>query len=524
MRKKYIRILIIVLVFAAIKQVCFGISDNFKFVIDTVGIPRYNVLGEEINEYVYYTYNVFSYSSPTSIPANVQRFKEVQNNGKWNNGGVKGEYDILGRDYSGNYIYNVYFPVDAIPETTPDKWNYINIAGSRNSWEDTNKYKYKEQLEYMKNSKLLFDSINYSNNTINPYDLVQYDITANKIGLDKVVLNTVATWKTYGIVSVNRLNNKGQVRYATLAVKPMAASANVKSLIISPEKIVLDEDSDEVTLNLTFGAKAVNLNDYAKKDHIKEMNSDLYINGKKVSTTKDGKNDKILKTYLYKISRDNFSPGNHTLKLSCNSYLYTEFSVDGLMQDKREKEITIQINPKKVVPIKDVEVKVLEKNNNEYVLTDFIQTKFTKEADSKGLIEKEKHISLKLSKGDSDFKKENLKLYIDNEIIPFEILKENDKSVIVDVKIPNNVNPSILSWETYRNNSDSYFKIDFDNIGNRIKSPNILKLTYQNGKEYNQEIKIDTIDSYKYNFNYTFENNVEVYNYNKIKLDDWINE
>ena len=173
MRKKYIRMLILVLMFAALKQVCFGISNDFKFVIDTIGIPRYNVLGEEINEEVYYTYNVFSYSSPIKISNTIQRFKEVKGNGKWTkNGGaykgagIQGEYDILGRDYSGNYIYNVYFPVDAIPETTPDKWNYITVSGASSSWGDSNKYKYKEQLEYMKNSKLMFDSINYSNNTI----------------------------------------------------------------------------------------------------------------------------------------------------------------------------------------------------------------------------------------------------------------------------------------------------------------------------------------------------------------------
>lgn len=55
-----------------------AISNNFKFVIDTVGIPRYNALNEEINEEVYYTYNVFSYSSPVALVRQGSRPKMVR--------------------------------------------------------------------------------------------------------------------------------------------------------------------------------------------------------------------------------------------------------------------------------------------------------------------------------------------------------------------------------------------------------------------------------------------------------------
>jgi hypothetical protein len=319
MRKKYIKIMIMILLLASLKQVCFGISDEFKFVINTIGVPRYNVIGDEINEKVYYTYNVFVYSSPSAMygRTSTQRFKSVVN-GKWAKDGVTGEYDILGVDYSGGFVYNVYFPVDSIPESLPDKWNYIEIDGALSSWSDKSKYKYKEQINYMKNSKLLFDSINYSTNTINPYNLVEYNITPSKIGLSKVRLNTAATWKTYGIVSINRINSNGQIRYATLAIKPIAASANIQSYIEAPSKVILDENNDEVELIIKFGSKATNLTEYAKVEHIKEISSSLSINGESVSLVKDGKKDCIEKSYKYKISREKFKDGTYTLTLKNN--------------------------------------------------------------------------------------------------------------------------------------------------------------------------------------------------------------
>lgn len=531
MRKKYIRILISILLLATFKEICFGISSDFKFVIDTIGIPRYNVLGDEINEEIYYAYNIFSYSDPVAVSYRTtkQRFKQVMDKGKWTlnagsykNFGVRGEYDILGTDYSGNYIYNVYFPVDAIPETLPDKWRYISVQGAISSWIDSSKFKYSEQLEYMKNSNLLFDTIDYSRGTIDPYNLKEYNISANKIGLDKVVLNTAATWKTYGIVSINRINNKGNVRYATLAVKPMAASANISSYINSNDKIILDENSDEVIINIEFGASAINLNNYAKKEHIKEIYCDLYINNKKVSSVIDSRIDKVSKKYIYKISRSEFEVGTYTLNINSNSYLYTEFYVDGLMRDKKSKNITIQIEPKKVVPIENIDVKVLEKHSNRYYIKDMIQTTSTKKENSKGIIEKEKHIALNLKKGNINIEKENIKVIIDKEEVEFTVIKEADDNMILDVKVPNNIETSILSWSSYREDIQNYLDIDFDNIGNRISNCNKLKVSYiENEKEYTNEILFDTIDSYKSNLNFTFENDLVNTNYEITKIEDW---
>ena len=274
-----ISFIFLIVLACSLKNISFGISDNFKFIIDTIGIPRYNIYGEEINEDIYYAYNVFSYSTPQNMynVTSSQRFKEVPNLGKWTSGGKRGEYYLLGRGYSGNTIANVYFPVDGTPETTPDKWNYIALNGALASWNDSSKYKYNLQLEYMKNTNLLFDTIDYATNTCNSYNLVEYNISANRIGLDKVVLNTCSTWKTGSVITIKRMNNRGEIRYATMATKPMAANAEVKSIFNGNDALVLGEKEDVKTINFNFGAEAINLTDYAKPEHIKEIKSIIYI-------------------------------------------------------------------------------------------------------------------------------------------------------------------------------------------------------------------------------------------------------
>ena len=155
----------IYLVFVGVSKV-YGITDNFKFIIDTIGIPRYNVYGQEINEEIYKAYNIFSYGWPEELGSNVgQRWKNSKygfwskGQGAYNGSGIRGEYNLLGRGYNGNIINNYHFPVDALPETTPEYWSYYSNPGAKESWSDTNKYKYVEQLEFMKNTKLLFCDI-----------------------------------------------------------------------------------------------------------------------------------------------------------------------------------------------------------------------------------------------------------------------------------------------------------------------------------------------------------------------------
>lgn len=523
----FINIFIIKLLFCNV----YGISDNFKFVIDTVGIPEYNVQGKQINEEIYYSYNVFSYGTPGQVYgySNEQRFKVENTNGKWtkedhafNNSGTRGEYNILGFNYSGGLVYNVYFAVDGLPETTPDKWSYLYIDGAYESWLDNSKFKYEEQKEYMKNTHLLFDTINYSNYTIDPYNLVEYDISANSIGLSKVMLSTASTWKTNGIVTVKRLDYRGVAYVATLTTKPMAASADIESKLEINDNYTLSENEENIDINLNFGCRAINLNDYARKEHIKKISSSLYIDDVLVSEIDGQRVEDIAKNYIVAINRKKYKePGDYNLKFTVKSYLYTEFNVDGLMQNEFTKNITIHIKKKPEVPIKNFDIKILEKVNSKYVIKDFIKTSETNLYDSLGIVEKGKYICINIKKNIDNFDASKIELYVNNKKIEnVEILKSNDKYIYLKLNIDDDFYNSIYNWSYLRNKLDSYFKVDFDDIGKRIKSPNIINIKYG---DYDFIKKIDVIDDYLLNTNYEFSNDVQNKDNlkNSIVLEEW---
>ena len=90
----------------------FAYSDDFKFMIDTMGIEVESRNGYSLNEEIYEMYNQFVYGSPLDIFSD-QRWKNVsdgrwtKNGGAWNGKGVRGEYWVLGFDVSGdNFCLN----------------------------------------------------------------------------------------------------------------------------------------------------------------------------------------------------------------------------------------------------------------------------------------------------------------------------------------------------------------------------------------------------------------------------------
>lgn len=506
---------------------CYCISDNFKFIIDTIGIPEYNAMGDRINENIYYTYNIFVYSDPVEIGkrTNLQRFKIVNDNGKWIQKDTldKGEYYILGTNYSGGFVTNVYFPVDFVPETLPNNWMYIHNVSAIESWQDNSKYKYVEQLEYMKNSNLWFDKIDYENNTCNSYDLVEYDINANSIGLDKVVLENSATWKTYGSVSVNRKTNDNKVRYATFFVKPMSASADVKSKLEILDNIVINESDEDI--DIMFGANAINLSDYAKEEHIKEINSQIYINDEKIDEISIAKSVSINKTVRYKISSDSFEGDKKVLNIKVKSYLYTEFSVDGLMQDVMERNITIHkdiSNEETIVPADNIFVKILERLDDEYIVKDLIKTHITDISNSIGIVEKGRSLAVKII-GNCNIDSNNINVYINGNKLKHDILNISENCMVIRVNIENNymILNTIVSWKYLRDLCNNYLNIQIQKIGNRIKKPNVVTIKV-GSDEYN--FLLDVIDNFIYNINYTFLDkiiNIEQVN-NKIRLEEWV--
>ena len=530
--KKFLHSSLLIFIFFSF-NFCFGISQNFKFVIDTIGIPQYNVYGYEINEDIYYTYNVFSYGSPLQMFSitSTQRFKAVADNGKWTKdggpykgSGIRGEYYVLGTSYSGSIIDNVYFPVDYVPTSTPDKWRYVEVPGAYESWNDKSKYKYIEQLEYMKNTSLLFDQIDLVNHTSNSYNLISYGINANKIGLSKARLNTCSTWKTMGVVSTRIMNSGGRIGTAIFATSPMAANADVKSVINVENVYNMDENQDQMSIPINFGADAMNLNNYANKNHIKEICAIIYINGKEYARVSGSKTVSVGKDIIFAVSRGDIkTPRIEKLEIKVESYLYTEFSVDGLLQDCITKNITINIPSKKIVPIQDFRIGLLKKQNNSLVISPLVQTNETNIENSKGVLENGRNIAVGLKLNfntDDDY---TLNLYINDKKVNYNKIYDSGTSRILEINISGGLENTLASWKYLRDKTKDYLSINFDKIGTRVKKPNVIKLEITlYGNIYTYTEKFDNIDDFRFNMGYILEESV-LNNINKCyKLGEWI--
>ena len=508
----------------------YGISDNFKFVIDTIGIPRYNVYSDEINEDIYNTYNIFAYSNPQGLLwHNMQRFKSATNLGKWTryNGvytgiGERGEYYLLGTSYSGSVISNVYFPADFLPETTPDKWIYLVTNGAYESWFDRGRYKYDEQVEYMKNTDLLFDQIDYNAGTINSYNLVSYNISVNKIGINKMVLDTASTWKTNGIVTGRRLTNLSQIRNAIFTTAPMSANAGILSKLIVENDFVINTKEDTISIPITLSGEAINLSNYANEKHIKEITSILYINNQEITRVSGSKTVKVDKNILFTVSRENYKiPDTYPIDIKVKSYLYTEFSIDGLMQHEIEKRINLHVLEKEVIPINSIKLAVLEKNNNNLVIRPLVQTLNTTNSGSEGIIEAGKYLAVRLDKNTEDL---DIKCYINGVETDYQQIYSDDKYIVLKIGIEEKLNNTIQSWNYLRDKTQNYFNVNFCEIGERISNPNTLEITCNSN--YTKTIKFDSIDKYSNNINFSFENNVlnsdEIKN--SVLIEDWIKD
>lgn len=262
--KKTIVLFIVIISLVINKNVLNAISNNFKFVIETIGLPRFNKKNEEINEEVYNTYKVFCYSSPEKLIKLAEQRWKKNDHGKWSKEGgpykgkgTRGEYYILGTNFNGEVIHNYYFPLDEIPISSPEKWTFYHIPSALDSWKNKNNYKYIEQLNFMKNTKLLFNDLSSKANAMNSNKIKTYNITAISIGLDKAKLDTAATWKTNGIIYTRRLIS-GKFWSAIFLTPPMAADAMLKTNIQVKEEYVLDEDCDEIIIPINYSGNIIN--------------------------------------------------------------------------------------------------------------------------------------------------------------------------------------------------------------------------------------------------------------------------
>ena len=101
--KKFILFLVMLI---SLSTNTFAYSSGFGYMLNAMGIATINCNGLAINEEIYERYNLIVYGSPKNVTHN-QRYKETAE-GNWNGNfqvwtgeGTRGEYWILGQDYSG---------------------------------------------------------------------------------------------------------------------------------------------------------------------------------------------------------------------------------------------------------------------------------------------------------------------------------------------------------------------------------------------------------------------------------------
>lgn len=511
--KKIILSIVVFSMFCICEKSVSAISSDFKFVIDEIGVPQYNVKGKEINEDIYNVYNMFIYGSPTQVTSSEQRWKSLST-GKWCYGksvytgsGTRGEYAVLGYDYSGNIVYNYYFPLDRVTSTPVVKWQFLNISDALASWETGAKYYTSEQIDYMKNSKWWFQNISGGKN--DPYDQIEYNLTAVQVGLNKVRLETPATWKTKGSVFTQRRTESGGIGWANFMIPPMSADAKVESNISCDLDFTLTEIEDEIVIPISFGAELKELSKYAKAEHVKDITSVLYYNDKEVARISGSKITSVGNEYMLVITRDKIPQNKiYLFNLKVRSYVKTEFSADGLLQDEKEVTVTVNVEPKIIIPLSKSDLKVLSKSQDKWVVSPLAQNNETITAESQGITEAGRALLIlntinkkEVTLGDIS----DINVYIDGvkvESSNVEVMKSKEDYLLVKLLLPTSLNTTLYGWKSLREEKQNYFEIDLNKILTRCEEPHKLELKYiVKGKEYVKELLFDTIDDYISNMN-----------------------
>lgn len=334
---KSIKFLSTLLLFILLSSNTFAYSDEFTIMLETMDIPKQNILGKDINEEIYNEYKLLVYGNPLE-PFSGQRWKNVtdghwtKNSGAWKGSGIRGEYWILGTNYNGNEVHNHKFPVDIEPPTDPTKWRYAVISDALDSWQATDKYVDDMQREYILSQNLMRNN-------------VSYDIKVMDIGLDKIRIENYPTWKTKGTLYTERYDMNNKKWAANFMVESMAGDADLEGYAKFPNgtEFELNEENGILQIPIIYGADVLNLTDYAKKEHIKEIKSQLYINGNYIEEIKDIESMSIEKNTFLNIDKNEYIP-NTLIKLNVQikSTLLTKFITDGVLTDVKEYTIFIQ--------------------------------------------------------------------------------------------------------------------------------------------------------------------------------------
>ena len=331
------------LTFIVLQTCTFAYSSGFEYMVNVMQVEKVNVNGLNLNEDIYVKYNIFVYGSPLNTSKQKQKWKTTSkgnwtlNGGVWQGSGTRGEYWILGEDYAGNLVHNEIFPDDYNSGTSPLNWNYREIKDAALSWEDTTKYQYDIQRDYMLHTKLSRFG-------------VTYDLTATDIGLNKARVESYATWGSAGSIYTEK-PGEGKIYWvATFSIPPMAGDANLNSILdlSNGTEYIMEKDKDVIEIPLNFGAYVDNLSEYAKAEHIKVIEAELKVNGVKQNVISDTKTTKIIKDDVIVVNRNDYKTDKVTFDVECNSFLSTCFAADPVKYATKKVRITVILQNEKV--------------------------------------------------------------------------------------------------------------------------------------------------------------------------------
>lgn len=379
--KKFILFLIM---FLSVALPTFAYSSGFLYMINAMGIATVNVNGLAINEEIYERYNLIVYGAPKNVTHN-QRYKETTD-GNWNNNSqiwngetIRGEYWILGQDYLGKSVHNEIFPDDYSSGTSPLFWDYRQVKDAEESWNDAAMFQYEIQREYMLNSKLSRLG-------------VTYDLTAKDIGLDKAKVENYATWGNAGSIYTEKPGDGNVYWAATFSVPPLAKNAKLNSMLEFERGLeyTISMNQESVEIPILFGSQILDISEYASKDHIKIIESELKINGVTTDFVNGVQQLSVSKENILTVNKSDYQGQKKILiEVECNSLAATYFANDPPMYDSKKVTIVVHIesdeyskvkikNEKNAPDIYKIEIKRVTTLNGKENLVDLYYSKPTK--------------------------------------------------------------------------------------------------------------------------------------------------
>ena len=361
-----------------------------------------------------------------------------------------------------------------------------------------------------------------------PYNQIEYDINALKVGLNKVRLQNCATWKSSGTVYIRRLSESGKIGYATFMIPPMGAEVTLKSNIsLNSEEYVLNEELDKIYIPIRVNAHLDNLNEYTKKEHIKNFNIKLYINSKEVLDNSGSKITSLGNEYMLVLTRQDFPQSQkYTIEIKLDSLVQTAFANDGLLKTSEIKKISLIVEDKKIDVITSSDIRELLSLDDKWVVSPLAQNYETKLENSCGFTESGRYIVIKnvlnMQENIDINKILGLQIYLnDINLSEYELLNYNNHSLNIKLKVPYEIDNTLYGYKSLRDKNMSYFNIATSDVGSRKFKPYKLRLMYKyEGKEYENNMLLDILDDYVSNMNLYI---LDSYKVGKLQdLDKWL--